>query len=155
MRKMVNVHSQMPFNLHNQALNPRFHPSTSRSTSLSATNTYPTHLPVTGEAPSRRSSPSRSAQCAPAHTSELNGCERNPILNVRLVGVATVVPGESAGGNDPFGERGRKRGRIVVDEPAPGKDICRSLDDALVPVRAPGDCEPGIEGSEIQFVGHI
>jgi len=94
----------------------------------------------------------------------LNGYERNPILNVRLVG-ASLVPGEGGGGNR-FGRRGRKIGRITsptlerdsgLNAPSTN-DGPSILPTTPVTDRQPGDGEAvqvAVVGQELQYASEV
>jgi hypothetical protein len=108
-RKMVNVNSQIPFNLHNRVITPN--PSLSRSVSLSTgrhdhtnavASTFDAREPLTvqlrsppsplGSGRNASHSKSRSISLTRNH-SDRDGDPPNPILNVRLVNtIQTNLP---------------------------------------------------------------
>jgi hypothetical protein len=120
---MVNVNSQIPFNLHNQTVSPGINPSSSRSTSMSTNryafhdsttnpvnqyrqNPYPNVL-ITPVDSSPSSRPSRQPSRSPSPFVGENDAviyPRNPILNVRLVGASS--------GSGESGRTGRARERV-------------------------------------------
>ncbi|KAF8149345.1 hypothetical protein B0H34DRAFT_182472 [Crassisporium funariophilum] len=161
LRKMVNVNSRLPFNLHNKKLSVTIDPSSSSRSASSSTHPrpslnfspLPSTTPSNGQVQAHVGAPlttavhptvSRSSSMASRETSAHESdpsTTRTPILNIRLV---RGLPSGGAGITARRGRAKRKAGESNVSAGAVYPEHIRPLDEPSSPGSTVDDGTPRI-----------
>ena len=149
--KMVNVNAQLPFNLHNQKLDQRLDPSSSRSARSHSGGAHVNYSNQNSRRPSPSPAPSiqlsRSSASLP-HPGDVASSKisldiepRKPPLNVRLVRSIEKRRASSSRARGRLGRFGEESGRVVCIDNGDGSSQVEETAQENYPIESQDDAE--------------